>query len=175
MEASFSMLTTAGCTRRGELDFLFCRQHLLYRFFSGETCNPGGFNATLCPDAATCAANCALDGTDYANTNGVTSSGDSVSIVFGNGGARLYLLNAAGQYENFHVLNQEFTFDVDVSNLPCGYNGALYFSEMDPTGGLSDLNKAGAAYGTGYCDSQCPTGINFFDGTVRMVLLLNRS
>jgi cellulose 1,4-beta-cellobiosidase len=140
---------------------------MIYRLCSGQTCNPGGFNATLCPDAATCAENCALDGADYAGTYGVTTTGDAVSLVFGDGGSRIYLLNSDGQYENFHVLNQEFTFDVDVSNLPCGYNGALYFSEMDPTGGLSNLNKAGASYGTGYCDSQCPTGINFFDGTVR--------
>lgn len=31
----------------------------------------------------------------------------------------------------FKLLNQEFTFDVDVSQLPCGVNGALYFVEMD--------------------------------------------
>ena len=36
----------------------------------------------------------------------------------------------------FHLLNKEFTFDVDVSNLPCGLNGALYFVEMDKDGGL---------------------------------------
>lgn len=30
----------------------------------------------------------------------------------------------------FKPLNKEFTFDVDVSNLECGINGALYFVEM---------------------------------------------
>jgi len=56
---------------------------------------------------------------------------------------------------------QEFTFDVDVSQLPCGLNGALYFSEMPADGGMSKYpaNKAGAKYGTGYCDSQCPRDI----------------
>jgi len=46
--------------------------------------------------------------------------------------------------------------DVDVSNLPCGLNGAVYFSEMEADGGSSKFttNKAGAKYGTGYCDSQ---------------------
>ena len=31
--------------------------------------------------------------------------------------------------------HREFTFDVDVSQLPCGLNGALYFVEMDEDGG----------------------------------------
>ena len=34
-------------------------------------------------------------------------------------------------------LDKEFTFDVDVSNLPCGLNGALYFVAMDKDGGTS--------------------------------------
>ena len=78
-------------------------------------------------------------------------------------------MNSDSKYELFKVLNQEFTFDVDVSNLPCGLNGALYFSEMDEDGGLSKYptNKAGAKYGTGYCDSQCPTDMKFIAGEVR--------
>jgi cellulose 1,4-beta-cellobiosidase len=52
----------------------------------------------------------------------------------------------------FNLLNQEFTFDVDLSTLPCGLNGALYFVEMDPDGGMSRFptNKAGAKYGRYY-------------------------
>ena len=63
-------------------------------------------------------------------------------------------------------MNKEFTFDVDVSNLPCGLNGALYFSQMIPDGGSSEFstNKAGAAYGVGYCDAQCPHDIKFIEG-----------
>ena len=58
------------------------------------------------------------------------------------------------EYQTFNMLNQEFTFDVDVSQLPCGLNGALYLSSMDADGGMSKYpnNKAGAKYGTGYCD-----------------------
>jgi len=37
----------------------------------------------------------------------------------------------------FTLLNREFTFDVDVSKLGCGLNGALYFVEMDRDGGMS--------------------------------------
>jgi hypothetical protein len=64
--------------------------------------------------------------------------------------------------------NQEFTFDVDVSNLPCGFNGALYFVSMDADGGLKkySTNKAGAKYGTGYCDAQCPRDLKFINGEV---------
>ena len=37
---------------------------------------------------------------------------------------------------------------------------------MDADGGLARFsgNKAGAKYGTGYCDSQCPRDIKFIDG-----------
>ena len=35
----------------------------------------------------------------------------------------------------FKLKNKEFTFDVDVSELPCGLNGALYFVEMEADGG----------------------------------------
>ena len=68
-------------------------------------------------------------------------------------------------------LNAEFTFDVDVSNLPCGLNGALYFVSMDKDGGMAkySTNKAGAKYGTGYCDAQCPRDLKFINGEVRLL------
>jgi cellulose 1,4-beta-cellobiosidase len=62
------------------------------------------------------------------------------------------------------LVNKEFTFDVDVSNLPCGINGALYFSQMDESGAKKRDNKAGAEYGTGYCDAQCPHDLKFVEG-----------
>jgi len=69
---------------------------------------------------------------------------------------RLYLLDPTGKdYSFLKLLNQEISFTVDVSNLPCGENGALYMSAMSQTGGRSKLNPAGATYGTGYCDAQC--------------------
>jgi len=71
----------------------------------------------------------------------------------------------------FKLKNREFTFDVDISNLPCGLNGALYLVEMDADGGLSEypLNKAGAKYGTGYCDAQCPHDIKFINGEANIL------
>ena len=75
------------------------------------------------------------------------------------------------KYQMFHLKNQEFTFDVDVSNLPCGLNGALYFVQMDEDGGLSkyETNTAGAEYGTGYCDAQCPHDLKYIDGVTNTV------
>ncbi|KAF8997523.1 glycosyl hydrolase family 7-domain-containing protein [Cyathus striatus] len=70
------------------------------------------------------------------------------------------------KYEVFQLLNKEFTFNIDVSNLPCSLNGALYFTEMDADGGLSKYSgsKAGAKYGTGYCDAQCAHDLKFIGG-----------
>jgi cellulose 1,4-beta-cellobiosidase len=129
------------------------------------------WDATLCPDGVTCAANCALDGADYSGTYGITTSGNELSLKFVTGsnvGSRVYLLKDDATYELFKLKNQEFTFDVDVSQLPCGLNGALYFSEMDADGGMAQYsgNKAGAKYGTGYCDAQCPKDIKFINGEV---------
>ncbi|TFK35511.1 cellobiohydrolase I [Crucibulum laeve] len=141
---------------------------------SGYTnCYTGNkWDTTLCPDGKTCAQNCALDGADYPGTYGITTSGNALTLKFVTSGAqknigsRVYLMASDSQYELFKVLNKEFTFDVDVSNLPCGLNGALYFSEMDADGGLAkySTNKAGAKYGTGYCDSQCPRDVKFIAG-----------
>lgn len=130
------------------------------------------WDSTLCPDDATCATNCAVDGADYAGTYGATTEGDSLSINFVTGsniGSRFYLMEDENKYQMFKLLNKEFTFDVDVSTLPCGLNGALYFVSMDADGGMSkyETNKAGAKYGTGYCDSQCPRDLKFINGKVR--------
>ena len=148
---------------------------------SGATnCYTGqAWDTTLCPDAVTCAKNCALDGADYSGTYGITTSGNALTLKFvtkGSGtnvGSRVYLMASDDtKYEMFKLKNQEFTFDVDVSNLPCGLNGALYFSQMDADGGMAKYpnNKAGAKYGTGYCDAQCPRDIKFINGEVGLHL-----
>ena len=60
------------------------------------------------------------------------------------------------KYQMFTLQGNEFAFDVDLSQLDCGLNGALYMVSMDADGGLAkySTNKAGAKYGTGYCDAQ---------------------
>lgn len=69
-----------------------------------------------------------LDGADYSGTYGITTGGNSLKLDFvtqssgKNIGSRTYLM---ADYEIFDLLDKEFTFDVDVSNLPCGLNGAL--------------------------------------------------
>lgn len=114
-------------------------------------------------------------------TYGITTSGDALTLKFvtqsanKNVGSRVYLLSEDDTtYEMFNLKNQEFTFDVDMSNLPCGLNGALYFVEMDSDGGLSRFptNKAGSKYGTGYCDTQCPQDIKFINGQVSSFFIL---
>jgi len=82
-------------------------------------------------------------------------------------GSRVYLLDSDKEtYKMFKLKNREFTFDVDVSRLGCGLNGALYFVDMDADGGKSrhSKNTAGARYGTGYCDAQCPHDLKWING-----------
>jgi len=140
---------------------------------SGSTnCYTGNtWDATLCPDDATCATTCALDGAAYASTYGITTSGSALTLGFVTGanvGSRVYLMKDDTTYQTFDMRNKEFTFDVDVSNLPCGLNGALYMVGMSADGGMAAYpnNKAGAKYGTGYCDAQCPKDIKFINGEV---------
>lgn len=89
---------------------------------SSTNCYTGNeWDATLCPDAETCTSNCCIDGADYSSTYGVTTSADSLSLDFVTGaniGSRLYLLANDSSYQGFNLLGNEFTFDVDVSNLP---------------------------------------------------------
>lgn len=128
-------------------------------------------NATACPDAETCQENCVLEGISDLSEYGVETSGDELFLdMLRDDGSvyspRVYLLSEDEQtYEMLELTGNEFTFDVDVSKLPCGMNGALYLSEMEADGGKSDLNQAGAYYGTGYCDAQCFT-TPFINGEV---------
>ena len=110
--------------------------------YSGNTWDP-----SLCPDPATCTNNCVLEGVDSNDWNspyGVHSTGTGLQLNFVTNGAysknigsRTYLLADDDNYYMFKLKNREFTFDVDVSNLPCGLNGALYFVSMEKDGGKS--------------------------------------
>jgi len=114
-----------------------------------------------------------LEGANYAGDYGVTVKDSAAQLKFvvgSNVGSRLYLMEGT-QYKQFKLKNREFTMDVDVSQLPCGLNGAVYFVEMAPDGGSSkySTNTAGANYGTGYCDAQCPLDIKFINGEANVL------
>ncbi|CAI6097429.1 unnamed protein product [Clonostachys chloroleuca] len=144
---------------------------------SGSTnCYSGNkWDTSICTSNTVCAEKCCVDGADYPGTYGVTTSGSQLNLrlvtehTYGKTiGSRVYLMQAGSdtQYQTFDLLGNEFTFDTDVSKLECGLNGALYFVKMEKDGGLASYpgNKAGAKFGTGYCDSQCPRDVKFIGG-----------
>ena len=63
-------------------------------------------NTTACPDNAACTKNCAIEGSDYRGTYGITTSGNSLTLKFitkgqysTNIGSRTYLMKDANNYE----------------------------------------------------------------------------
>lgn len=115
--------------------------------FDGNT-----WNKSLCPTNAACTTNCAIEGSDYSGTYGITTSGNALNLKFvtkgqysTNIGSRTYLMKDTNTYEMFKLIGNEFSFDVDLSQLPCGLNGALYFVSMPEKG----QGTPGAKYGTG--------------------------
>lgn len=167
--------TSGGCVeRRTSLVTDALSRDLHARDDPSVSCNTSPLNATLCPDAAACARNCVLEGADYTGL-GVLTAGAALTlrlyVANGTGwqktSPRLYLLAEGGEnYEMLRLNNQELTYDVDLSQLGCGMNGALYLSEMDASGSRSDLNPAGAAYGTGYCDAQVRSLLARWEGVL---------
>merc|ERR1711904_408759 len=77
---------------------------------------------------------------------------------------RTYLMKDDYAYHLFQLKNKEFTYTVDDSQLDCGLNGALYFVQMEADGGAGKYGNAGAKYGLGYCDAQCPSDLKFING-----------
>jgi cellulose 1,4-beta-cellobiosidase len=92
-------------------------------------------------------------------------------VTHSNVGSRVYLLRDPTRYQLFKLKNREFAFTVDVSKLPCGVNGAVYFVAMDEDGGAAKYPgaKPGAQYGMGYCDAQCPGDIKFINGEANLL------
>lgn len=175
---SWELCTASGCASQTSGVVLDANWRWVHTTSGYTNCYTGNeWDTTICPDPVTCAANCALDGANYSATYGVTTSGNALTLDFvdassGNVGSRLYLMapGSTTEYYMFKPKGMEFTFDVNLSELPCGLNGAVYFSEMAADGGMAQFptNKAGAKYGTGYCDSQCPKDLKFINGQVRL-------
>jgi len=138
-----------------------------------NNCLPGEFwDQELCPDPHTCGQNCMAEGVTeqaYRENYKTIPVGDyGLKLEFPNG-PRVYMLEDPDNYKMFKLLNKEFTFDVDLSTLPCGMNAALYFIEMNQDGDKNgDPNRIGARHGAGYCDAQCP-GMRYIKGDANLL------
>jgi len=143
----------------------------------GQTVNcytNSSWDSSVCPDGETCAKNCAAGAVDeetWEGTYGIKQNGNGIDLGFVtqgpysvNVGSRSYVMQDTQEYKLFNMLQKEIAFDVDLSNMPCGTNAAIYFSEMEKTGNMGPLNQAGAPYGTGYCDGQCARDLKWVNG-----------
>merc|ERR1739838_809237 len=120
-------------------------------------------------------SDCVLtDKVDYFDTYGISTDGTELRLTYvlpndGGYGARTYLVDGTGtdaEYKMFYLDLEngwEFSFDVDLSRIPCAMNDALYFVEMEKDGGKS-RGSQGPHFGTGYCDAQCPDDLHQVDG-----------
>lgn len=167
--------TAGGCVEQNTSVVLDWNYRWIHTADYASCTTSTGINSTLCPDQATCSQNCFIEGANYTSA-GIVTSGSSMTLSqyvpsasgLSSVSPRVYLLdNDNSDYVSFQLLGQELTFDVDLSTLPCGQNGALYLSEMDISGGRSDLNTGAANYGAGYCDAQCPVE-TWKNGTLNM-------
>jgi len=170
-----------GCTSTQAKLTLDANWRWIHHSSGYENCYTGNqWNSQHCSDPIQCAQNCVLEGVSkdkYENTYGIEQIQDGVKLKFVtqheygvNVGSRLYVMDDDENYKLFYLKNREFSFDVDVSELQCGMNGAMYFSEMAADGGKGQgRNSAGAKYGTGYCDAQCPHDIKFISGEANVI------
>lgn len=173
LKLTLSECTDSGCTGASTAVTLDANWRWTRKEGGYQNCYTGTtWDEAACDTPQDCAKNCAVEGVptaDWQTNYGITSDGDTLTVDYKKGnnvGSRMYLLQDDEKYKMFKLLNREFAFDVDASNLPCGLNGAVYFVEMMEDGGLSEFagNKAGAKYGTGYCDAQCPHDIKWMNG-----------
>lgn len=164
---------TGSCTSTNAEVVIDSNWRWLHGTSDTKNCYDGNKWTDVCSTAADCASKCALEGADYTKTYGASTSGDALTLKFvtkheygTNIGSRFYLMNGASKYQMFTLLGNEFAFDVDLSTVDCGLNAALYFVAMDEDGGMKryPTNKAGAKYGTGYCDAQCARDLKFVGG-----------
>jgi cellulose 1,4-beta-cellobiosidase len=164
-----------GCLIANTSVVLESSQRWLHTTAGANCLTANGFDRKICPNPDTCGKACVLEAADY-QKKGITTNGNRLTLnLFDRSdndakhvSPRVLLFDeTAGRYAVFKLFNQEFSFDVDVSKAPCGSNGALYLVEMDSTGHRDAINRAGAKYGTGYCNVQCPKA-NFIKGRVSL-------
>ena len=174
-----------GCSKEDKTITLDANWRWLHNGQYTNCYKDGGFDETLCPDPLTCAENCHLEGNsekEYKSTYGIKETNKGIKMNFvtttkygSNFGSRVYMMDGPEQYKMFKLKNREFTLTVDMYYMPCGLNGAVYFVEMDADGGKAaatakgGVNAAGAKYGTGYCDAQCPHDMKFMEGKANVI------
>merc|ERR1712176_1727702 len=170
-----------GCTSRQAKLTLDANWRWIHATSGYENCYSGdSWSSQYCSDPNQCAQNCALEGVSsekYENTYGIEQIQDGVKLNFVteheygvNVGSRLYSIEDDENYKLFYLKNHEFSYEVDVSELQCAINRAMYFVEMSENGGKGmGNNNAGAKYGTGYCDAQCFHDIKFIDSEANVI------
>jgi len=171
--------TADGCQREKASVVLDSNWRWFHKDAQNCYMNDNTWSPATCSDPFKCAQTCGLDGADYEGTYGITENSvkDGMLLKFvtkgpysTSYGSRVYVMDSEETYRMFKLKNREFAFDVNVSNLRCGLNGALYFVEMDSKGDWDGANnKAGAKYGTGYCDAQCPHDLKFIQGQANVI------
>eukprot|EP00439_Symbiodinium_sp_Y106_P046690 s1146_g5.t5 len=161
-----------GCTTKEHKLVLDANWRWIHTTEGYKNCYTGNtWDSSICSDPDACAQGCALEAVDaaqYESIYGITEVPGGVKLNFVTGsnvGSRLFLLEDDDTYKLFKLKNREFALDVDSSTVECGMNGAMYF-EMAADGGKGrGYNAAGAKYGTGYCDAQCPHDVKFIGGS----------
>ena len=82
------------------------------------------------------------------------------SVLFTNVGSRLYMMKGLDMCDAFFLKDCDFSSTVDESGVGYGSYGALHLLQIGEDGGVSKYMmynfEAGAKYGTGHGDSQCP-------------------
>jgi cellulose 1,4-beta-cellobiosidase len=143
-------------------------------YTSNEWKTKGG--EQVCEDGktVTCGKNCAVGNwpkEQWEAPYGVNKSSSGVKLGYVtqgpysiNVGTRLFVTEG-DEYKQFKLIGNEVSITVDMSETECGLNGAIYLVEMDPKGDKGvGTNDAGALYGTGYCDAQCPRDLKWIKG-----------
>lgn len=177
--------SSSGCIKQMKSVALDANWRWLHNGQYTNCYKDGDFNQELCPDPVSCARNCHLEGNSqeqYGSTYGIKETEDGIKMDFvtttkygSNFGSRVYMMDTPDRYRIFKLKNREFTLTVDMFYMPCGLNGAVYFVEMDADGGQAaaektgGANRAGAKYGTGYCDAQCPHDLKFMEGKANVI------
>jgi hypothetical protein len=93
------------------------------------------WNTTACPNNAACTRNCAIEGSDYRGTYGITTSGNALTLKFitkgqysTNIGSRTYLMKDANNYEVRDCGKYRINTNTDHS---CLRSRCLTLSEMN--------------------------------------------